>query len=74
MASQAPDRGAQALQGVNVRPCRGCGQPFTPARVTATHCRPSCRVLALRQRRTPDLFTACADAIEPEVGDVFRAV
>jgi hypothetical protein len=33
-----------------------------------THCRPGCRVLALRRRRglVRDLFTGCADAIDPD--------
>jgi len=51
--------------------CPGCGNPFTPAHWRQVHCRPSCRVLALRKRRepAPALFTAAADAIEPAVFD-----
>jgi hypothetical protein len=69
MASRAPDRAFQALQGVNRRVCAGCGRPFVPTRVTQVHCRPGCRVLALRRRRDQPikLFTAVADAIEPSV-------
>lgn len=46
------ERCAQALQGVTEAAlCRGCGRSFRPARVTQVHCRPGCRVAALRQRR-----------------------
>ena len=61
----------QALQGVNARVCAGCHRLFRPTRSTQVHCRPGCRVLALRRRRhqQPDLFTLVADAIEPAVLD-----
>jgi len=62
------DRGVAALAGVN-SVCRGCGRTFTPTRRTQRHCRPSCRVLALEQRRRADidLFSQVADAIEYDV-------
>lgn len=49
--------------------CPGCRRPFTPTHWRQRHCRPSCRVAALRKRRPTDvdLFTHLADAIEPEV-------
>ena len=45
---------------------------FTPGLILRIHYRPSsCRVIALerRRQRDVDLFTMCADAIEPEVSD-----
>jgi hypothetical protein len=33
------------------RRCEGCSQRFEPARITQRHCRPACRVRALRGRR-----------------------
>ena len=49
------DRCPQALQGVTAGlPCDGCGRPFTPVRSNQRHCRPSCRVAALRRRRRSD--------------------
>ena len=63
-----PDRGPKALQSVNAgRICPGCGRPFAPSRRNQRHCRPSCRVLALRRRRETDLLTDVADAIDPAV-------
>jgi hypothetical protein len=69
MAAPRPDLASQALQGVNQRLCAGCDRPFRPTRATQVHCRPGCRVLALRRRRDlpADLFTSVADAIEPAV-------
>jgi uncharacterized OB-fold protein len=68
MDRSATDRRVAALAGVKAR-CPGCGVMFVPVRATQRHCRPSCRVAAFEQRRQPtvDLFTACADAIEPDV-------
>jgi hypothetical protein len=31
--------------------CPGCDRPFQPGHWRQTHCRPACRVLALRRRR-----------------------
>ena len=69
MAAPRPDLASQALQGVNQRLCAGCDRPFRPARATQVHCKPGCRVLALRRRRhqPSNLFTSVADAIEPAV-------
>ena len=69
MAAPRQDLTSQTLQGVNQRLCAGCDRPFRPTRATQVHCRPGCRVLALRERRqrTTDLFTAVADAIERDV-------
>jgi len=69
MGNLTPDRASQALQGVNTRVCAGCGRPFIPTRATQVHCRPGCRVLALRRRRDQpaNLFSSVADAIEPAV-------
>lgn len=66
MTRDQDERTPQALQGVTVA-CSGCGRLFVPVRSTQRHCRPSCRVLALRRRRELDLFTGVADAIEPAV-------
>jgi hypothetical protein len=53
MSRSAPARLSQALQGVNGGPfCRGCGLPFTRIRATQQHCKPSCRVLACRRRKS----------------------
>lgn len=41
---------AQAFQS-DQRACPGCGQTFAPSRASQVHCRPSCRRLALEQRR-----------------------
>lgn len=58
------DRASQALPGVNVRAiCLGCGRCFLPARATQRHCRPSCRVLALRARREKPVLEALAAGI-----------
>jgi len=69
MGARRPDRAFQALQGVNQRLCAGCDKPFRPTLATQVHCRPGCRVLALRRRRDlpADLFTSVADAIESAV-------
>jgi hypothetical protein len=76
-AHPARDRQAQALQGVNEGPrCPGCGMAFTPIRTTQKHCRPSCRVMALRRRREsvnappPKRARAQAQAQHPHIGAV----
>ena len=71
MMDHAEKSRVQALPGVNCRQCPGCLGWFDPVRATQVHCKPSCRVLALRRRRErrPDLFLACADAIDPAVFD-----
>jgi hypothetical protein len=68
MPSFGIDLRLQALPGVT-RVCPGCGGAFTPTRTTQAHCRPSCRVLALRKRRESrsELFAAVADHVEPDV-------
>lgn len=67
------DRAPQALQSVNAAPiCPGCDRPFRPARRNQRHCRPSCRVLALRRRRQSGPLLAVAASIghvEPDVMD-----
>lgn len=46
---------SQALQGVTpTTPCLGCGRHFVSTRQSQRHCRPSCRVTALRRRRQGD--------------------
>ena len=63
----------QALPDVNAgRICAGCGQSFVASRAGQRHCRPSCRVLAYRQRRAAsalDLLAAGSGAgyVDPEV-------
>ena len=51
--------------------CRNCGQPFERVRPHQAFCRPSCRKADFdrRRERRPDLFLACADAIDPAVFD-----
>lgn len=57
MVGDEDDRSPQALRNATAgRSCDGCGRPFVPKRTMQRHCRPACRVRALRQRR--------ADAIE----------
>lgn len=52
----APERAAQALPSVTAGAlCAGCGGSFRPHRTTQRHCRPGCRVTALRRRRIDDL-------------------
>ena len=51
MGNLRPNREPQALQGVNPRACPGCGRPYLQTRATQRHCRPACRVRALRKRR-----------------------
>ena len=48
---------------------RRCRRRHVQIHQADSYCRPSCRALALERRRqqTADLFTGCADAIEPEV-------
>lgn len=63
----------KALQDVNARRiCPGCGGTFRLARRDQRHCRPSCRVLALRVRRQSSAMNLLAAGIaaghvEPEV-------
>jgi hypothetical protein len=46
------DRLGNPLQNVSAGIlCAGCRGPFTPARRNQRHCRPSCRGLALVERR-----------------------
>jgi hypothetical protein len=51
--------------------CAFCLQPFEPTRPHQRFCRPSSRKAHFDQRRErrPDLFLACADAIESAVFD-----
>ncbi len=60
MDDLSPDRVPGALPCVTsgIR-CPGCGHLFSPTHWRQKHCRPSCRVLALRTRRehAADLFT-----------------
>jgi hypothetical protein len=71
MVGQPEIAAGMRIAGVSTRLCPGCEQPFKPGRANQIHCRPSCRVLALerRRQRDVDLFTACGDAIEPDVVD-----
>ncbi len=60
MGDLKADRASGALPCVTSGiPCPGCGRRFTPTHWRQKHCRPSCRVLALRTRRehAADLFT-----------------
>jgi hypothetical protein len=69
-----PPRTTQAFRSVprsllESRRCEGCEQPFTPARRSARHCRPSCRKLSLERRRAKPLLDAdddplCRDGFE----------
>jgi hypothetical protein len=66
-------RPLKALQGVNAgRICQGCGSSFRPTRYDQRHCRPGCRVLALRRRQGSSALDLLAAGIgaghaEPEV-------
>ena len=69
MPGSVADRAIGALPCVTEAICPGCGARFEPAHWRQKHCRPSCRVAALRQRREPtvDLFTSIADHVEAAV-------
>jgi hypothetical protein len=63
MSYPPPDHTPRALQGVDPRACAGCGRPFLPTRATQVHCRPACRVLALRKRREVSVLDLLARGI-----------
>jgi hypothetical protein len=68
MPSAVADRHAErVLESL----CAFCLQPFEPTRPNQRFYRPSCRKAHFDQRRErrPDLFLACADAIESAVFD-----
>jgi hypothetical protein len=63
----------KAFHGVNAgRICRGCGAAFQPVRRDQRHCRPGCRVLALRKRQASCVLDLLANGVaaghvEPDV-------
>ena len=68
-----PDRASGALPCVtNGICCPGCGRRFTPTHWRQKHCRPSCRVLALRARRehAADLFSDATTEREDGEGGI----
>ena len=73
IAAQRPELAPKALQGVNAsRLCPGCGGTFQPTRRDQRHCRPGCRVLALRNRERSSALDLLAQGIaaghvEPDV-------
>ena len=64
MDDHSSDRRARAFPCVS---CAGCGQPFTPTHWRSKHCRPSCRLRALKRRQQRSLFDD-----EPDAYDLFR--
>jgi hypothetical protein len=69
VAKQA-DLDTQALPGVTQGPlCPGCGQGFRPARSTQRHCRPGCRVAALRKRRSNHGVNDARQIVKNEAAD-----
>ena len=66
MPSPVADRLAE-----RVLRCRFCEAPLDCVRPHQAFCRPSCRKAHFdrRRERRPDLFLACADAIDPAVFD-----
>ena len=54
------DAPVKEFQSVTAPICPGCGQTFRPSRKNQRHCRPSCRVLALRGRRAGQALKARA--------------